>query len=308
MTTPSPAPRCPVGAHIPVAGGLARTGLPYTDEVGAEAVQVFVANPRGWATPVGDPRQDETFAAGCAERSLPAFVHAPYLINFGSPTEATLERSALSLWHSLRRGAAIGARGVVVHTGSAVADVPRDRALRQVGELVRPLLDQLDGLADRVGAVPDLLLEPTAGQGRSLCSLLTDLGPYLEVLEFHPRVGVCLDTCHAFAAGHDLAAPGGVDAAMTELVAAVGPDRLKLVHANDSLDVCGARRDRHQSIGTGHIGQQPFADLLAHPVVRGVPWVVETPGGAAGHGGDVALLKKLRDQARRPAGSRGRPS
>ncbi|UBI39308.1 MULTISPECIES: deoxyribonuclease IV [Streptomyces] len=286
---PAGIPRNPVGGHIPVAGGLARTGLPYAREIGAEAVQVFVANPRGWATPPGSPRQDEEFRAGCTEAGLPVYVHAPYLINFGSHTEATAERSVDSLRHSLRRGRQIGARGVVVHTGSATGGRPRAEALTQVGERLLPLLDELTHDDD-----PRLLLEPTAGQGASLCSWIADLGPYFDVLDRHPKLGVCLDTCHLFAAGHDLAAPGGMKAALDELVAVAGPGRLGLIHANDSKDVAGAHKDRHENIGSGHIGVTPFADLFTHPETAGVPLTIETPGGVAGHAADVARLKGLR--------------
>jgi deoxyribonuclease IV len=282
--------RNPVGAHVPVAGGLAGTGLGYADDLEAEAVQVFVANPRGWATPPGDPAQDEAFRAGCEERGLPAFVHAPYLINFGSHTPATAERSVESLRHSLRRGRAIGARGVVVHTGSATGGRARATALAQVRTLLLPLLDELTHDDD-----PHLLLEPTAGQGFSLCSTADEFGPYVEALDAHPMLGICLDTCHAFAAGHDLAAPGGARRTLDELVAAVGAGRLRLVHANDSKDVAGARKDRHENIGAGHIGEDPFRELFSHPATTGVPLVIETPGGRDGHAGDVARLKKLRD-------------
>ncbi|WP_066888238.1 deoxyribonuclease IV [Carbonactinospora thermoautotrophica] len=279
----------PIGAHVPVAGGLARSGLAYARDLGAEAVQVFVTNPRGWTLTPGDPHQDEAFRAACADSCMPVFVHAPYLINFGSPTPATLERSIASLRHTLRRGAEIGAAGVVVHTGSAVAGARREVAMRQVREAILPLLEELrdDG--------PHLLLEPTAGQGQSLCATVEDLGPYLAALDHHPRVGVCLDTCHAFAAGHDLAAPGGAAATMDALVRAAGEGRLKLIHANDSKDACGSCRDRHENIGQGHIGEDAFAELLRHPAAAGVPWVVETPGGKERHARDVALLQKLRD-------------
>ncbi len=124
--------RNPVGGHVPVAGGLHSVGLSYARDLLAETVQVFVANPRGWATPVGNPRQDEAFRAACADASIPAYVHAPYLINFGSHTEATVERSVESLRHSLRRGREIGALGVVVHTGSATGGRERSVALGQV--------------------------------------------------------------------------------------------------------------------------------------------------------------------------------
>ncbi|MBQ1124703.1 deoxyribonuclease IV [Streptomyces smyrnaeus] len=282
--------RNPIGGHVPVAGGLAATGISYAADIDAETLQVFVANPRGWATPTGNADQDAAFRTACAERGLPAFVHAPYLINFGSHTEETATRSVLSLRHSLRRGRDIGALGVVVHTGSATGGRSRRTALAQARELMMPLLDELSHEDD-----PWLLLEPTAGQGASLCSQVHELGPYFEALEHHPKLGVCLDTCHVFAAGHDLAAPGGVDRTLEELVSVTGPSRLKLIHANDSKDVAGAHKDRHANIGGGHIGTAPFAELLAHPLTEGVPLVIETPGRKEGHAADVELLKKLRN-------------
>ncbi|MFJ2630585.1 deoxyribonuclease IV [Streptomyces sp. NPDC087422] len=281
--------RNPVGSHVPVAGGLATVGLGYAERIGAETVQVFAANPRGWATPPGSPAQDEEFRTRCAELDLPAYVHAPYLINFGSHTEATVDRSVESLRHSLRRARAIGALGVVVHPGSATGGRTREVALAQVRERVRPLLDELTHDDD-----PWLLLEPTAGQGSSLCSLVADLGPYMAALDRHPRLGVCLDTCHAFAAGHDMAAPGGMTAMLDELAATAGEGRLRLVHANGSKDVCGARKDRHANIDAGHLGAEPFRELLRHPATEGVPLVIETPGGPEGHASDVKLLKELR--------------
>ncbi|MBC3842885.1 deoxyribonuclease IV [Streptacidiphilus sp. 4-A2] len=253
--------------------GLVGTGLARAREIGAEAVQVFVANPRGWATPAGDPARDEEFREACREQSVPAYV-APYLINFGSDNAATREQSAASLRHSLLRAQAIGALGVVVHTGSAVGTEPdgssrRAWAMATVRSGIRPLLAELDRLDRPDAPAPWLLLEPTAGQGRSLCSRMEDLAEYAEALDRHPRVGVCLDTCHAFAAGHDLAAPGGVGAALDVLEASIGPGRLKLIHANDSADVVGSRRDRHAGIGEGRIGADPFQQLFTHPATAG---------------------------------------
>ncbi|MEU6662962.1 deoxyribonuclease IV [Streptomyces sp. NPDC046821] len=289
MSTLDFSSRNPVGSHVPVAGGLASVGLPYAREIGAETVQVFVANPRGWATPPGNPKQDEAFRAACADEGIPAYVHAPYLINFGSHTEATVEKSVDSLRHSLRRAREIGALGVVVHTGSATGGRERAVALAQVREHMLPLLDELTHDDD-----PYLLLESTAGQGSSLCSRTWDFGPYFEALDAHPMLGVCLDTCHIYAAGHDLAGPAGVEQTLDLLVETVGEGRLKLIHANDSKDVVGAHKDRHENIGSGHIGAEPFRALMAHPATAGVPLVIETPGGKAGATMDVARLKELR--------------
>jgi deoxyribonuclease-4 len=255
---------------------------------------VFVGNPRGWKLTAGDPKQDAAFTAGCAERGIPSFVHTPYLVNVGSPTEATVEQSIASIRHNLLRGAQLGCSGVVVHAGSAVGEDRYDDALRQLHERLLPVLEFLpsDG--------PRLLIEPTAGGGKSLAATVEDLGPYLAALEGHPLVGVCFDTCHAWAAGHDFTVPGGMTATLDALEAAVGPGRLALVHANDSLDECGSKRDRHTTIGAGSIGAEPFRELLAHPSVAGVPVVIETPSELdgspwAGHARDIALLCSLRD-------------
>lgn len=237
MSSTDTASRNPVGGHVPVAGGLASVGLSYARELGAETVQVFVANPRGWATPPGNPKQDEAFRAACAAEDIPAYVHAPYLINFGSHTEATVEKSVESLRHSLRRAREIGALGVVVHTGSATGGRGREVALAQVRERMLPLLDELTHDDD-----PYLLLESTAGQGSSLCSRTWDFGPYFDALDAHPKLGVCLDTCHIFAAGHDLTGPAGMNQTLDLLVDTVGEGRLKLIHANDSRTSPGRTR------------------------------------------------------------------
>jgi deoxyribonuclease-4 len=284
----------PIGAHIQIRGGLAKGGLAYTDAVGARAVQVFVGNPRGWKLTSGDPKQDALFIEGCSERGVPSFIHTPFLVNVGSPTEATVDQSIASIVHNLARGAQLGCAGVVVHAGSAVGEDRYEAALRQLHERLLPVLE---GLPDDG---PRLLIEPTAGGGKSLAATVEDLGPYLAALEDHPLVGVCFDTCHAWAAGHDLAVPGGMTATLDVLEATVGPGRLGLVHANDSLDECGSKRDRHTTIGEGSIGTAPFAELLAHPSTSGVPVVVETPSEldgspSAGHKRDIDLLCSLRD-------------
>jgi deoxyribonuclease-4 len=284
----------PIGATLQLKGGLARGGLAYADAVGARAVQVFVGNPRGWKLSAGDPAQDELFTAGCAERGVPSFIHTPYLVNVGSPTEATVDQSIASIAHNLRRGARLGSSGVVVHAGSAVGEDRYEAALRQVRERLLPVLDA----ADPDG--PRLLIEPTAGGGKALAATVEDLGPYFAALDFHPLVGVCFDTCHAWAAGHDFSVPGGMTATLDTLTAVVGPGRLDLVHANDSLDACGSKRDRHTNVGEGSIGVAPFAELMAHPSTAGVPVIVETPSErdgspTAGHERDIALLRSLRD-------------
>jgi deoxyribonuclease-4 len=270
----------PIGAHVSVAGGLARA-LPRAEAVGAETMQVFVANSRAWAHPAEDPAGDEEFRATCA---FPVFVHAPYLINFGSPSPDTLERSTRALAFSLRRGAAIGARGVVVHAGSAVLGNRWDDAMRQVREHLLPVLDLDHG--------PQVLIEPTAGGGGALASDAASLAAYLDVLGRDERIGVCLDTCHLHAAGHDLSTLDGFSAALRTYGRAAGRGRIGLVHVNDSRDPAGSKRDRHASIGAGTIGRDAFAALFTAPATRGVPLVVETAD--TDHAADITTLKALR--------------
>jgi deoxyribonuclease-4 len=181
---------------------------------------------------------------------------------------------------------------VVFHAGSAVTPGRYAEALARLGDLLRPLLDA-------TGDGPRLLVEPTAGGGRALAATVSDLGPFFDALDHHPALGVCLDTCHMWAAGHDLAEPGGTAAMLDELIATVGHDRLALIHANDSKDDCGSRRDRHDNIGAGQIGAEPFRELFTHPSTAGVPVLIETPDpdktGAA-HAADITTLTALRDR------------
>jgi deoxyribonuclease-4 len=277
-----------IGAHTPTSGGMAKRSIAYAIETGAEVIQVFASNPRGWAMPEANLVADDEFRNRAAELDIYTYVHAPFLINLGSPTIGTYENSVASTAYSLKRGAQIGARGVVIHTGSAVDVNNVENAWKQIHEGMMPVLNNL---ADDA---PMLLLEPTAGQGQSLVKKLDDLTKYLKALEYHPKVGICLDTCHVFAAGHDIAKKGGMTETIDLLIEIAGAQRFQLVHANDSMDICGALKDRHQNIGEGHIGIAAFQEMLDHPVMANVPMVLETPGMEPEHGKEIALLKQMR--------------
>ena len=281
-----PHPR--IGAHVPTSGGMAKRSIAYAQAIKAEAIQVFASNPRGWAMPEGNREADDAFRALASELDIATYVHAPYLINLGSPTVATYENSLASTKYSLQRGADIGALGVVIHTGSAVDAAHLANAWTQIHDGMMPILEALPDDS------PSLLLEPTAGQGQSLVKRLEDLTYYLNALEHHPKVGICLDTCHVFAAGHDIKKKGGMTETLDLLVSIAGPGRLQLVHANDSMDVCGSLKDRHQNLGEGEIGLDPFKELVAHPAVATAPLILETPGQEPEHSKEVALLKKFR--------------
>ena len=276
-----------IGAHVSVAGGLDQA-VGNARAVGCEALQVFVSNARGWAPPPVDPAADERFRADLAGAGLgPLFVHAPYLVNFASASPVTRERSSEAVAAALAKGAAIGATGVVVHAGAALAS-GRAAGLASTREALLPLADAsaaLDG--------PGLVLELTAGTRGALAARFEEMAELLAACGNHPRLTVCMDTCHAQAAGYDLGDPAGAAKALDELFATLG-DRVVLIHANDSRDPVGAGRDRHCPIGTGTIGDQGFAAILAHPGLVALPVITETTGDPAQMSADLTRLQSLR--------------
>jgi deoxyribonuclease-4 len=287
-----------IGAHVSVAGGLGRA-VGNAAAAGCESLQVFVSNARGWAPPPVDPAADERFRADLAAAGLgPLFVHAPYLVNFASASPATLERSREVVAATLAKAAAIGAAGVVVHAGQALAS-GRAAGLNSSREALVALADAID---DPAGAGtppggPDLVLELTAGTRGALAARFEQMAELLAACDHHPRLKVCMDTCHAQAAGYDLGDPPAATKAMDELFATLG-DRVVLVHANDSRDPPGAGRDRHCPIGTGTIGDQGFAAVLAHPGLAPLPVITETTGDPAQMAADIARLNRLRPNGR----------
>ncbi len=262
----SSSPVSPIGAHVSVAGGLLNA-VANAREATCEAFQVWVSSARAWKPPALDPAVDQRFRELVAEAGLgPVFVHAAYLVNLASTSQATFDSSVAAVGATLDKAAAIGAAGVVVHAGSHLG-AGRGTGLARIRQGALPLLERLGEMAELV-----------------------------ETLGGHPKLRVCFDTCHAHAAGYDLADPVAASAAVDELAKVLG-DRLALMHANDSLDPPGAARDRHCPIGSGTIGEDGFAVLLAHPGLAGVPVISETTGDPGQMARDVACLRRLRDAA-----------
>jgi deoxyribonuclease IV len=281
-----------IGAHVSVAGGLHRA-VGNALAAGCESLQVFTSNARGWAPPPIDPAADERFRADLEAAGLgPLFVHAPYLVNFASASPVTRERSREVVAATLAKGAAIGAAGVVVHAGAALAS-GRTAGLATTREALLPLADTL-----AVPAGPDLVLELTAGTRGALAARFDEMAELLAACGHHPRLKVCMDTCHAQAAGYDLGDPAGATKALDELFAILG-ERVVLVHANDSRDPVGAGRDRHCPIGTGTIGDPGFAAVLAHPGLATLPVITETTGDPDQMAADLTRLNRLRPSPRR---------
>jgi len=297
----------PVGCHVSLAGGLARA-VGRALERGGDALQTFSSNPRGWALPAVDgargrggvPRSEEDAAGRAALRtqSLPLFLHAPYLVNLASPDPVTLSRSVESTAFALERAARVGATGVVVHAGHAVGAV-RPEAIERMAQSLAGLLALGDGV--------DLLLELTAGGRGALACCPEEAAELLDAVGGHPRLRVCIDTCHLWAAGIDLASEDG----RAELAAgldALGPGRVALVHVNDSADALGSRRDRHRNLGRGTIPPDALAPLLALPALAGAVLVTETPGTAEEQAADVAAVRRAATRPVPPPGGRRRRS
>jgi deoxyribonuclease IV len=193
-------------------------------------------------------------------------VHAPHLINLGSPVPLVAERSSALLAAVMRRAARLGATAVVFHAGSSLTAQYRARALRQVRHATARLLAQAP-----TGV--DLLVEPTAGGGAALASTIETTAEYLDAID--ERLGLCLDTCHLHATGHDLSAAMGMRRAITQLKRSIRPNRLRLIHVNDSRDLPGSRRDRHESLGRGTIGADALSTLVRMRGLADVPLLVD---------------------------------
>ncbi|GAA2148825.1 deoxyribonuclease IV [Glycomyces algeriensis] len=274
----------PVGAHVPVAGGLVKRGIPNAVAFEVEALQVFIGSPRGWAPPRLDQDVADDFREQCAARGWPVYVHAAYLLNLASPVAETVNRSVENLRVAMASAERIGAAGVVVHAGSSI-DGDRAAALKRLAPAFRAVLDD---------APPSvrLLVEPTAGGANSMASTLVSAGEYLQAVGI-AEVGLCLDTCHMHAAGELLSDRDGFEASLEALSAAAGPGRVGLVHYNDSKDPRDSRRDRHEALGEGLLGDDGLRAVAASPALAGIPLIVETATQAR----DVAHAKRLVSEA-----------
>jgi deoxyribonuclease-4 len=288
------------GAQVKQAGGFL-AALKRAETIGAEAMQVFAQSPRQWKPPNHD---DDVLDAFVMARKASAVVqatvcHAPYLVNLANPDPEMHDRSVRCLADNLEVAARLGAIGLVLHPGSHLG-AGFEAAL---DPLVESLMEALDD-AWSAGAACPILLENTAGAGGTIGRSFDELGAIIERAGGDRRLGVCLDTQHLWASGIAYSTPAEADALMEEVDAAVGLDRLRCLHVNDSKVPFGANRDRHENIGEGTIGAKAFRSILGHPAVQGLPAILEIPG-LAGDGPaaeDLARARRLHRQglARRP--------
>jgi deoxyribonuclease-4 len=271
-----------IGRHLSTSGGLDKT-LKAERELGCETVQIFVSNPQGWADPT--PREDaDVFAAGNRELGVwPVVAHAKYLINLASTREELRELSVRALALELVAAGALGIDLVVVHAGSHGGDGEE----KGMGRLVAGLELARERAARLGGAAAEPVVENSVGAGTQLCSTFDSLGAIAR----RAGVRVCVDTAHAFVAGHDLSSAEGGRTAAAELVDAVG-DEVALVHLNDAKNDLGSHRDGHRKVGEGCISIDAWPGLFGG--LPGVPIVMETPYETPeADAEEVLLVKKL---------------
>jgi deoxyribonuclease IV len=287
-----------IGAHVSTAGGLVeahRRGV----ERGCEAIQVFNQSPRMWRPTRWKPDDVAEFLELMKGGPIESVtIHAVYLINPATRDREMRRKSADSLIHALRMGDEIRADGVVLHPGSTVGE-PRDEALPRVGEMVKHALAESDSCR--------LLLENTAGAGKTLGRSFEELRELIDLSGGHKRIGVCLDSCHMLASGFDIRTADKLRAVIDRCGKLVGLRRLRCLHMNDSLAPLGSNRDRHAPPGDGELGPRGCAAFLSEPRFEQLPVLFEGPGveGKAPAKVDIDRMRQLRANGLRSRNRRG---
>lgn len=282
------------GAHVSAAGGISKA-IDRIEEIGGNAVQVFTQSPRMWKPTSHSPEEIERFRRRrCEARVNSVSCHALYLVNLASRDEAVRSNSAAALGATLEAASAVGAEAVVFHVGSHLG-YPFDEAV----ELVAPALrDLLELTSDDLW----LCMENAAGAGGTIGRSVAELGAIFDAVGGHPRLGICLDSCHWWASGVDVSDPGSLDEALAELDERMGLERVRVLHVNDSRTPLGSNRDRHDRVGDGLIGDG-LATFLGHPAFRALPAITET---WEDRGRDTEDLDRMRALRRRGSRRRSR--
>ena len=259
-----------LGAHLSISGGLPRA-VDRAVASRCEALQIFTKSAGQWRARVIPDDEMVLFRRRVADTGIhPVIAHNSYLINIAAAAPALREQSLAALLEEYDRADGLGLQGLVMHPGSFTTSTESE-GLRLIASGLRALL------RTRRRAAPLILLEHTAGQGTNLGHRFEHLAKIIEGLDGSPRVGVCLDTCHLLAAGYDICSEEGYVRTFREFDRLVGLDRLKAFHLNDSKKPCGSRVDRHEHIGKGCLGLEPFRRLVTDPRFAGLPMLLETP-------------------------------
>jgi deoxyribonuclease-4 len=274
-----------IGAHISSAGGIDKA-IDRAVDLGADSVQVFTQSPRTWRPTNHDPASFDRFREKRAEAEIGGVLcHALYLCNLAAPDDAVYEKSVLAIGNTMQVACGIGADAVVFHVGSHLGS-----GFEAGLERVLPAMEVvLELCSDETW----LLMENSAGAGGTIGRSIEELATLYERLGQHPRLGICLDSCHLWVSGVDVTDPVALDACLDELDSAVGLDRLRALHVNDAAAPFGSNRDRHANVLEGELGEK-LGVFLSNPRLQGLPAVLETAG-PENRGPDAAEIRKTKE-------------
>lgn len=278
-----------IGAHVSGSGGIDKA-IDRALDIGAECVQIFPSAPQGWGFKEPDELVVAEFRRKAFEHDIgPNVFHAIYLVSLGADDPQLVQRGKMSLAKYMSVAGDLGVRGVIFHLNSHKGR-GFEGVFGQVVESIREVLDQSPSDVQ-------LMLENSAGMGNHIGSKFSEIGAFVRELA-DPRVQVCLDTQHSFAAGYDLRTKESVEAVMDEFDREIGLEHLVAVHCNDSKPELGGALDRHENIGEGHMGLAAFESVLAHPAFAEVPFYLEVPGyeGKGPDAANVSTLKAVRER------------
>lgn len=272
------------GSHVSIAGGIDKAPE-RAHKLGCECFQIFSRSPRGGKPPTLTDELVGSFKSACEQYDLADYyIHTPYYINFASVKKELRESASTIIREELERAHTIGAGYIMTHLGSS-KDVGRKEAVRMVADGILKAIEGTD-LSNL------LLLENTAGQGATIGDTFEELAEILELIG-DPEIGICIDTAHTLASGYDIRDENALTVTIKEIEKTVGMNRVKLIHGNDSKADLGERKDRHEHIGQGKVGEGGFKAVLRSPELKNLNMIVELPPDKVA--GDIELLKRLRD-------------
>ncbi len=281
-----------IGAHVSSSGGI-HTAIDRAVAIGADSIQIFTQSPRAWRPTNHDPATFERFRERRAEAGIGGVVcHALYLCNLAAPDKAIYAKSIAAMRNTMEVAAAIGADGVVFHVGSHLGS-GFEKGLKRVLPAMRKVLELA---TDETW----LLMENSAGAGGTIGRSIEELATIFERLDRHPRLGICLDSCHLYVSGIDVTDPAAFDACLDEVDASIGLDRLRALHANDSAAPLGSNRDRHANILEGVLGEK-LGVFLGNARLQGLPAILETAG-PENRGPDANEIRRTKELHARWAG------
>jgi deoxyribonuclease-4 len=273
------------GAHVSIAGGIDKAPE-RAHTLGCECFQIFTRSPRGGKPPALGKSLVDSFLKSCSSYGLSDYyIHTPYYINLASEKKELRRSSAAIIREELERGSMLGAKYVMTHLGSSKG-IDRAIAVGRVIEGIAGILAGSDGLST------ELLLENTAGQGETIGDTFEELARILDEVG-SPRLGVCIDTAHLIASGYDIRTESSLGGTLDALRSVIDPVRVKLIHGNDSKAGLGEKKDRHEHIGKGKIGEEGFKAVLGDPVLNKLDMIVEIPPEEVAP--DIEILKRMRD-------------